>query len=68
MYTVYLESENQEAYLDVIAKPSRFAWGDWDFVCKNPENGGSPENALVYYDKELLDEVGEAIEKYLTPL
>jgi hypothetical protein len=58
-YTVKLESENQESFLGIIAKPTRFLWEDWDFEC---ENG---ENALSYYNKGLLEEIGEAIEKYL---
>ena len=57
-YRVNLESENQEKYVEIIAKPSASALEDWDFEC---EPAG---NARLHYDKDLLDEIGEAIEKY----
>jgi hypothetical protein len=59
-YRVNLESENQEEYVEILAKPSASEEGDWDFEC---EPSG---NALDYYDKGLLEEIGEAIEKYNT--
>lgn len=59
-YRVKLESENQEEYVEILAKSSASEEGDWKFEC---EPTGS---ALEYYDKGLLDEIGEAIEKYNT--
>ena len=56
-YAVNLESENQESYIEIIAKPSVSALEDWDFVCKEGED------AIGYYEKDLLQEIGEAIEK-----
>jgi hypothetical protein len=58
-YAVNLESENQESYVEIIVRPSQSALEDWDFEC---EDG---KDATEYYDKNLLEEVGEAIEKYL---
>jgi hypothetical protein len=57
-YAVNLESENQETYVEIIAKPSVSALEDWDFECKEGES------AVDYYDKDLLQEIGEAIEKH----
>ncbi|HTI07516.1 MAG TPA: hypothetical protein VL832_03135 [Puia sp.] len=59
-YRVNLESENQEEFVEILVKPSTSTTEDWDFEC---EPSG---NALDYYDKGLLEEVGEAIEKYNT--
>lgn len=59
-YRVNLESENQEEYVEILVKPSDSQTEDWDFEC---EPSG---NALDYYDKGLLTEIGEAIEKYIT--
>jgi hypothetical protein len=58
-YSVQLESENQESNVAIIAKPSQSALEDWDFSC---EEEGDP---FDYYDKDLLQEIGEAIERYL---
>ena len=58
-YTVDLESENQETHLQILARPSTSSWDYWDFEC------GAGEKATDHYDKELLDEVGEAIEKQM---
>ncbi len=58
-YTVNLESENQESYVEITVRPSKSALEDWDFEC---EDG---QDATEFYDKDLLEEVGEAIEKYL---
>ena len=57
-YRVNLESENQENYIEIIAKPPASALEDWNFEC---EPAG---NARLHYDKDLLNEIGEAIEKY----
>jgi hypothetical protein len=58
-YSIRLESANQENYVEIIAKPSSSQLEDWDFTC----NDGN--EAIRYYDKDLLVEIGEAIEKYL---
>jgi hypothetical protein len=58
-YSVQLESENQESNVGIVAKPSQSALEDWDFSC---EEEGDP---LDYYEKDLLQEIGEAIERYL---
>jgi|GEM_PF-3515899 len=55
-YSVQLESENQETHITLIAKPSESSLEDWSFAC---EDEGDP---LDYYDKDLLVEIGEAIE------
>jgi hypothetical protein len=57
-YLVDLESENQESNMRITLTPSNSALEDWDFEC------GEGEPATEYYDKDLLEEVGEAIEKY----
>jgi hypothetical protein len=57
-YRVHLESDNQEIYLDLILMPSDSELEDWVFTC------GNAENAKKYYDKGLLEEVGEQIEAY----
>ena len=59
-YRVSLESDNQETYLDLILTPSASNLEDWDFSC------GDGEDATTHYDKDLLEEVGEQIEGYLT--
>jgi hypothetical protein len=59
-YRVSLESENQETLLDVLLLPSSSDLEDWDFQC------GDGEEATAYYDKELLEEIGERIEEYLS--
>jgi hypothetical protein len=58
-YSIQVESENQESNLTLIAKPSLSALEDWDFECEDETD------PLDYYDKGLLDEIGEAIEKHL---
>lgn len=57
-YSVNLESENQESYIEITVKPSSSALEDWDYECKEGED------ALEYYEKDLLQEIGEAIEKH----
>jgi len=54
-YKINLESENQESFVEIIGKPSES--GDWNFECSNGDN------PVDYYDKQLLVEIGEAIEK-----
>ena len=58
-YRVSLESENQETYLNVLLLPSSSDLEDWAFEC----NEG--EDATAYYEKELLEEIGEQVEAYL---
>jgi hypothetical protein len=58
-YSIKLESANQEHHVEIIAKPSSSEIEDWDFTC----NDGN--EAIRYYDKDLLVEIGEAIERYL---
>lgn len=58
-YSIQVESENQESNLTLIAKPSLSALEDWDFECEDETD------PLDYYDKGLLEEIGEAIEKHL---
>jgi hypothetical protein len=58
-YRVSLESENQENLLDILLLPSSSNLEDWEFRC------GEGEEATAYYDKELLEEIGEQIEAYL---
>ena len=57
-YSVDLESENQETNARIVLKPSASELEDWDFEC------GDGEVATAYYDKDLLTEIGEAIENY----
>jgi hypothetical protein len=56
-YFVKLESENQDNYLEIIAKPPGSQRPDWEFKCADEQE--PPET----YDKNLLLEIGEAIEK-----
>jgi hypothetical protein len=58
-YIVKIESENQESYADIIAIPPDKD-GLWIFKCA--DKTGPPES----YDKSLLSEIGEAIEKHET--
>lgn len=58
LYAVRLESENQELYLDIFANPCGENKMDWCFK----ELPG--EGQMNDYDKEFLQEIGEAIEKY----
>jgi hypothetical protein len=57
-YSVKAESENQEFYLDIVANPCGMDKMDWCF--QYPDN--SPADARA--DKNFLQEIGEAIEKY----
>lgn len=58
-YCVVLESENQELYLEILLLPASSPLEDWDFKC------GEGEDASHYYDKELLEEIGEQVEAHL---
>ena len=57
VYSVQLESENQETFVEIIAKPPNDETNNWVFKC--PDDEEPTEN----YDKKLLEEIGEAIEK-----
>jgi hypothetical protein len=60
VYSVKLESENQELNLDITAKPCDDGKVEWCFK-GDPDEAGS-------YDPALLQEIGEAIEKYQTSI
>jgi len=57
-YTVQLESEKPETYNEIIASPPVADRNYWVF--KSPDDQASPGN----YDKTLLQEIGQAIEKH----
>ena len=57
-YNIKVESENQEFFLDVIANPCGSDKMDWCFQ----DSDTSP--ADTRFDKNFLQEIGEAIEKY----
>jgi hypothetical protein len=56
-YSVRLESENQEFNLDIVARECDSDKMEWCFKC--PDGQEPPKNI----DKDLLQEIGEAIEK-----
>jgi hypothetical protein len=56
VYTVKLESQNQELNLDITANPCGDGKMEWCFT--------GPADEAGTYDRELLQEIGEAIEKY----
>ena len=58
VYSVKLESQNQEFNLDVTANPCGDGKMEWCFTGDPGEAGN--------YDTSLLQEIGEAIEKYQT--
>ena len=58
MYTVKVESQNQELNLDITASPCGDGKMEWCFRGEPGEAGD--------YDPTLLQEIGEAIEKYQT--
>ena len=60
VYSVKLESQNQELNLEIIANPCGDGKMEWCFK-------GEP-NESDNYDLALLQEIGEAIEKYQTSL
>ena len=57
-YNVKVESENQELFLDIVANPCGMDKMDWCF--RDPDN--TPADAR--FDKNFLQEIGEAIEKH----
>jgi hypothetical protein len=57
-YSLKVESENQEFFLDIVANPCGMDKMDWCF--QDPDN--TPDEAR--FDKNFLQEIGEAIEKY----
>lgn len=57
-YSVKVESENQESYLNIVANPCGEEKMDWCF--KDPD--AETENTI--FDKNFLQEIGEAIEKH----
>ena len=58
VYSVKLESQNQELNLNITANPCGDGKVEWCFT-GTPDEAGS-------YDPALLQEIGEAIEKYQT--
>ncbi len=58
-YAINLESENQESFIEIVAQPSESELEDWTFTCLDGED------AMSYYDKDLLTEIGEAMERVL---
>jgi hypothetical protein len=60
VYTVKVESQNQELNLDITANPCGDGKMEWCFKGELNEAGN--------YDPALLQEIGEAIEKYQTRL
>lgn len=57
-YSVQIESDNQESYLEIVAKPCGTDKMDWCMREKD-EDGNDGKT-----DKNLLQEIGEAIEHY----
>jgi hypothetical protein len=53
-YLVTLKGAGNEAKPDILFNPSASLMKDWDTTC----NG---EEAVIHYDKALLDEIGEQI-------
>jgi hypothetical protein len=60
VYTVKVESQNQELNLDITANPCGDGKMEWCFK-------GTP-NEKGTYDPALLQEIGEAIEKHQTSI
>ena len=58
IYNVKVESQNQELNLDITANPCGDGKMEWCFK-------GEP-GETINYDSALLQEIGEAIEKYQT--
>lgn len=56
-YNIKLDSENQESFVEIIADPPGNGRDHWVFKCPDDQE------PFEYYDKRLLEEVGEAIEK-----
>lgn len=53
-YTVSLESDGEKIKPDILFSPSASDREDWDLSCAG-------EDALLYYDKAMLEEIGEQI-------
>ena len=61
LYSIKLESDNQDHNIELLARPPvPFGSGHWMFACTDGEP--PPES----YDKALLQEIGEAIERHET--
>ena len=60
VYSVKLESQNQELNLDITANPCGDGKTEWCFKGEPNEEGS--------YDPALLQEIGEAIEKHQTSI
>jgi len=60
LYSVKLESQNQELNLDITANPCGDGKMEWCFRGEQTEADN--------YDPALLQEIGEAIEKYQTSM
>jgi hypothetical protein len=56
-YKVQLESENQENFVEIIATAPALGTDHWIFRCPDDEEPST------HYDQELLEEIGEAIER-----
>jgi hypothetical protein len=56
-YNIKLDSENQESFVEIIAVPPGNGIDQWIFKCPDDQE------PFEYYDKRLLEEIGEAIEK-----
>ena len=56
-YSVQLESERQENFVEIIATAPGRGTDYWTFKCPGDEE------ASAHYDQELLEEIGEAIER-----
>jgi hypothetical protein len=56
-YSVRLESENQEFFLDIFAKPCGEDHQEWCFMDESERQSA---------DSEFLQEIGEAIEEHLS--
>jgi hypothetical protein len=57
VYSVQLESENQETFVEILASPPGTDDGQWIFKCPDDQEPSE------YYDKKLLEEIGEVIEQ-----
>ena len=57
VYSVQLESENQETFVEILARAPGDDTNEWVFKCPDDQEPSE------YYDKKLLEEIGEAIER-----
>jgi len=58
-FSVLLENDNGEFFLEIFLNPSTSPLEEWKYEC------GVGEKAAHYYDKALLDEIGEQIQANL---